>query len=58
MRLTRQRWNTLNTAMCYWEAEIENMEITDDPDAVRERRQFESAMDYLLSIQPKQKESN
>ena len=39
--------------MCYWEAEVENMEIMDDPDAVRERKRFESALEYLLSIKPK-----
>lgn len=57
MRLTKQRWDTLNTAMCHWEAEIEYMEVADHPDAVRERRQFESAQEYLWSIRPKQKES-
>ena len=53
VRLTRQRWDTLDKAMCYWEAEVENMEIMDDPDAVRERKRFESALEYLLSIKPK-----
>ena len=54
--------------MCSWEAEIECIEVmarentlidTTDivKDVVRERRQFESAMEYLLSIQPQQKES-
>mgnify|MGYP003112395770 FL=1 len=58
MRLTKQRWDTLMKAMCYYEAEIEIMEAEDDPNAVRERRQFESAMKYLLSIEPQEKESN
>lgn len=57
MRFTRQRWDTIVRAMNYLEAEIEHMEVMDDPDAVRERQQFESALEYLLSIKPKQKES-
>lgn len=57
MRLTRQRWDTLCQAMLFWEAEIEGMEVDDHPDASRERRQFESAMEYLRSIMPIKKES-
>tara|TARA_A100001391_G_scaffold191540_1_gene164965 strand:+ start:439 stop:573 length:135 start_codon:yes stop_codon:yes gene_type:complete len=40
-------------AMCYWETILE-----DDGETAEKRRQFQSTMDYLLSIQPKEKESN
>jgi hypothetical protein len=57
MRLTRQRWDTISRAMNYLESHIEELEVMDDPDAVRERRQFESALEYVFSIKPTQKES-
>ena len=54
MRLTKQRWDMLLDAMCYWETVLED----DGPYSSAEyRRQFESTMKYLFSIQPKQKES-
>jgi hypothetical protein len=43
--------------MNFWEAEVEDMEVFDHPDASRERRQFESAMEYVMSIEPIKKES-
>ena len=57
MRLTRQRWDTIVRAMNFLEAEIQDMETFDDLDASRERRQFESAMEYVMSIKPIKKES-
>jgi len=57
VRLTRQRWETIVRAMNFWEAEVEDMEVFDHPDASRERRQFESAMEYVMSIEPIKKES-
>jgi len=56
MRLTRQRWLMLLDAMCYWETMLEEGEEVGG--TAKERRQFESTMEYLLSIEPKQKESN
>ena len=57
MRLTRQRWDTIVSAMCCLETGIEDMEVDGGSDARRERRQFESAMEYVMSIKPIKKES-
>ena len=56
MRLTKQRWDTLLHAMCYWETMLEEGEEIGG--TAKERRQFESTMEYLLSIKPQEKESN
>ena len=55
MRLTKQRWDTLLHAMCYWETMLEEGEEIGG--TAKERRQFESTMEYLLSIKPQEKES-
>ena len=56
MRLTKQRWDTLMHAMCYWEVMLEEGEEIGGTS--KDRRQWQSTMDYLLSIKPQEKESN
>jgi hypothetical protein len=56
-RLTKQRWDALNSAMAYYERIIEEGEFGEcgivDPKWKVERRHHESAMEWLWSIQPK-----
>lgn len=56
-RLTRQRWDTIVTAMAYYETIIEDGEINMGPrdymDWRGKRRSHESAMEWLRSVRPK-----
>lgn len=47
-RLTKQRYDTLISAMAYWETVIQDMEIDGDTSETRQlRREYDSAMEWL-----------
>ena len=59
VRLTKQRWDALLSAMNYYETVIRDGEMTMGDDAGdydwrAERRHHESAMVWLLSVRPKE----